>query len=90
LGIEPFFSHASNEMCNKHATTITKYFVIFGSFICFVIAFPLLKQTIGAKLLLDAIKVVPLIVIVTFLRNLYHLSVWYKLIDKTKIGVTYL
>ena len=41
LGIEPFFfSHASNENAPQTYATITKYFVIFGSFIClFVIVF---------------------------------------------------
>jgi O-antigen/teichoic acid export membrane protein len=41
LGIEPFFfSHASNENAQQTYATITKYFVIFGSFIClFVIVF---------------------------------------------------
>ena len=35
----------------------------------------------------DAIKVVPLIVFANFFLGIYtNLSVWYKLIDKTKIG----
>ena len=47
LGIEPFFfSHATNENAPQTYATITKYFVIFGSFISlFVIVFiDLLKQ----------------------------------------------
>ena len=91
LGIEPFFfSHASNENAQQTYATITKYFVVFGSFICFfVIAFidilkyPLVPQSIYW----DAIKVVPLIVLANFFLGIYtNLSVWYKLIDKTKIG----
>lgn len=91
LGIEPFFfSHASNENAPQTYATITKYFVVFGSFICFfVIAFiDLLKYPLVPKAIYwDAIKVVPLIVVANFFLGIYtNLSVWYKLIDKTKIG----
>ena len=91
LGIEPFFfSHASNENAQQTYATITKYFVIFGSFIClFVIAFiDLLKRPLVPNSdYWDAIKVVPLIVLANFFLGIYtNLSVWYKLIDKTKIG----
>ena len=91
LGIEPFFfSHATNENAPQTYATITKYFVIFGSFICFfVIAFiDLLKYPLVPKAIYwDAIKVVPLIVVANFFLGIYtNLSVWYKLIDKTKIG----
>ncbi len=91
LGIEPFFfSHASNENAPQTYATITKYFVIFGSFIClFVIAFiDLLKVPLVPKAVYwNAIKVVPLIVLANFFLGIYtNLSVWYKLIDKTKIG----
>lgn len=91
LGIEPFFfSHASNENAQQTYATITKYFVIFGSFIClFVIAFvDLLKQFLVPEASYwEAIKVVPLIVLANFFLGIYtNLSVWYKLIDKTKTG----
>jgi len=91
LGIEPFFfSHASNENAPQTYATITKYFVIFGSFIClFVIAFiDLLKIPLVPKATYwEAIKVVPLIVLANFFLGIYtNLSVWYKLIDKTRIG----
>jgi O-antigen/teichoic acid export membrane protein len=91
LGIEPFFfSHASNENAQQTYATITKYFVIFGSFIClFVIVFiDLIKQVlVPQEAYWEAIKVVPLIVIANFFLGIYtNLSVWYKLIDKTKIG----
>ena len=91
LGAEPFFfSHASNENAPQTYATITKYFVIFGSFIslCVIVFADLLKI-----LLLDnetywsAMKVVPLIVFANFFLGIYtNLSVWYKLINKTKIG----
>lgn len=91
LGIEPFFfSHASNENAQQTYATITKYFVIFGSFIClFVIVFvDLLKQVlVPNESYWEADKVVPLIVLANFFLGIYtNLSVWYKLIDKTKIG----
>ncbi len=91
LGIEPFFfSHASNENAPQTYATITKYFVIFGSFIClFVIVFiDLLKlPLVPRKEYWDAIKVVPLIVLANFFLGIYtNLSVWYKLIDKTRTG----
>ncbi|NNT71014.1 oligosaccharide flippase family protein [Flavobacterium sp. IMCC34852] len=91
LGIEPFFfSHAANDNAQQTYATITKYFVIFGSFISlFVIVFvDLLKFPIvpDAKYW-DAIKVVPLIVFANFFLGIYtNLSVWYKLTDKTKVG----
>ncbi|MEO8515179.1 MAG: polysaccharide biosynthesis C-terminal domain-containing protein [Flavobacterium sp.] len=91
LGIEPFFfSHAGNENAQQTYATVTKYFVIFGSFITlFVIEF-----ADFFKLFLvpnsdywDAMKVVPLIVLANFFLGIYtNLSVWYKLIDKTKVG----
>ncbi|MEO5775630.1 MAG: polysaccharide biosynthesis C-terminal domain-containing protein [Flavobacterium sp.] len=91
LGIEPFFfSHASNENAQQTYATITKYFVIFGSFIClFVIVFAdLLKRVLVPNAdYWDAMKVVPLIVLANFFLGIYtNLSVWYKLIDKTRIG----
>ncbi len=91
LGIEPFFfSHASNENAPQTYATITKYFVIFGSFISLsVIVFADLLKLIllDNKTYWDAMKVVPLIVFANFFLGIYtNLSVWYKLIDKTKIG----
>ena len=91
LGIEPFFfSHADKENASQTYATITKYFVISGSFILlFVIVFIDLL-----KLLLvpngnywDAMDVVPLIIVANFFLGIYtNLSVWYKLINKTHIG----
>lgn len=91
LGIEPFFfSHASNENASQTYATITKYFVIFGSFILLsVIVFAdLLKQImIPNSSYWEAMKVVPLIILANFFLGIYtNLSVWYKLIDKTYIG----
>ncbi len=91
LGIEPFFfSHAKNENAPQTYATITKYFVIFGSFISLgVIVFAdVLKLILVPKeTYWTAMNVVPLIVLANFFLGIYtNLSVWYKLIDKTKIG----
>lgn len=91
LGIEPFFfSHAKNENAPQTYATITKYFVIFGSFIMLnVIVFAdLFKELmIRDSSYWVAMKVVPLIILANFFLGIYtNLSVWYKLIDKTYIG----
>ncbi|MCL9804063.1 oligosaccharide flippase family protein [Flavobacterium amniphilum] len=91
LGIEPFFfSHADKENASQTYATITKYFVISGSFILlFVIVFiDLLKiLLVPNSNYWDAMNVVPLIIVANFFLGIYtNLSVWYKLIDKTHIG----
>jgi O-antigen/teichoic acid export membrane protein len=91
LGIEPFFfSHAKNENAPQTYAEITKYFVIFGSFMSLgIIVFAdILKLAIVPNpIYWDAMIIVPLIVIANFFLGIYtNLSVWYKLIDKTKIG----
>lgn len=91
LGIEPFFfSHADKENAANTYATITKYFVIFGSFIQLgVIVFAdVLKQImLRDQMYWEGMKVVPLIIFANFFLGIYtNLSVWYKLIDKTYIG----
>ncbi|TDE31557.1 polysaccharide biosynthesis protein [Flavobacterium ranwuense] len=91
LGIEPFFfSHADKEDAPQTYATITKYFVIFGSFILLsVIVFSdvLKRIMIRDESYWEAMKVVPLIILANFFLGIYtNLSVWYKLIDKTHIG----
>ncbi|WP_395076649.1 polysaccharide biosynthesis C-terminal domain-containing protein [Flavobacterium sp.] len=91
LGIEPFFFSQSNqENAPQTYATITKYFVIAGSFILlFVIVFiDILKVLLVPNpSYWNAMKVVPLIILANFFLGIYtNLSVWYKIIDKTKIG----
>ena len=91
LGIEPFFfSHADSKDAPQTYATITKYFVIFGSFILLsviVFADVLKKIMIQDESYWEAMKVVPLIILANFFLGIYtNLSVWYKLIDKTYIG----
>ena len=91
LGIEPFFfSHAKNENAPQTYAEITKYFVIFGSFMSLgviVFADVLKVVLVPREEYWIAMNIVPLIVIANFFLGIYtNLSVWYKLIDKTKIG----
>lgn len=91
LGIEPFFfSHSNNENAPQTYAEITKYFVIFGSFMSLgIIVFAdILKNVLVPNSdYWNAMDVVPIIVIANFFLGIYtNLSVWYKLIDKTKIG----
>lgn len=92
LGIEPFFfSHSSNENATKTYANITKYFVIFGSVILLVVvvfADVLKIVIIRDESFWEAMKVVPLIILANFFLGIYNnLSVWYKLTDKTKMGM---
>ena len=91
LGIEPFFfSHADKENASQTYATVTKYFVIFGSFILLsVIVFADILKVIMIRdeSYWEAMKVVPLIILANFFLGIYtNLSVWYKLVDKTHIG----
>jgi len=91
LGIEPFFfSHAGKENAKQTYATVTKYFVIFGSFIqlsVIVFADIFKELMIRDSSYWEAMKVVPLIILANFFLGIYtNLSVWYKLIDKTHIG----
>lgn len=92
LGIEPFFfSHSSNENAPKTYAEITKYFVIFGSIILLVVvvfADVLKIFIVRDSSFWEAMKVVPLIILANLFLGIYNnLSVWYKLTDKTKMGM---
>lgn len=91
LGIEPFFfSHAKEENAAQTYAEITKYFVIFGSLMALgVIVFADILKVIlvPREEYWNAMTIVPLIVVANFFLGIYtNLSVWYKLIDKTKVG----
>jgi O-antigen/teichoic acid export membrane protein len=92
LGIEPFFfNHAKEKNATQTFADITKYFVIIGSLmtLCIIVFIDVLKVIlIDNDEYWQAIKVVPLIVLANFFLGIYtNLSVWYKLTDKTKIGM---
>ncbi|WCM41356.1 oligosaccharide flippase family protein [Flavobacterium sp. CBA20B-1] len=91
LGIEPFFfSYAKNDDAPVKYATITKYFIIFGSFAMLVIVVfaDLIKLFyIPKKEYWFAMEIVPYIILANLLLGIYtNLSVWYKIQDKTKIG----
>jgi hypothetical protein len=70
LGIEPFFfSHANKENATQTYATVTKYFVIFGSFI--MLAVIVFADLFKMFMIRDAsywvaMKVVPLIILANF------------------------
>lgn len=91
LGIEPFFfNHADKKDAPQTYAVVTKYFVIFGSIILLgvVVFADVLKQIlVPNSSYWEAMKVVPLIILANFFLGIYtSLSVWYKLIDRTKVG----
>jgi len=91
LGIEPFFfNHADKKDASQTYAVVTKYFVIFGSMILLgvVVFADVLKQIlVPNSSYWEAMKVVPLIILANFFLGIYtSLSVWYKLIDRTKVG----
>jgi O-antigen/teichoic acid export membrane protein len=92
LGAEPFFF---NQYDNKDAkliyAEILKYFVIAGSLILlFLVVF---IDFFKALIVPDeeywiTIGIVPVILLANLFLGIYHnLSIWYKLTDKTKIGM---
>ncbi len=91
LGIEPFFfSQAQEKNAPETYANISKYFVILGSLIMFIV---ILMADIIKPIMIrnpsywEAMSIVPLIVMANFLLGIYtNLSVWYKVIDKTWIG----
>lgn len=91
LGIEPFFfSYAKNEDAPIKYATITKYFVLFGSFamLGIVVFADFIKSIyIPEQKYWFAMEIVPYIILANLMLGIYtNLSVWYKLQDKTKIG----
>jgi O-antigen/teichoic acid export membrane protein len=91
LGIEPFFfSHAENKNAPETYAVITKYFVVFGSFIlvAVIVFIDILKELlIQNSTYWEAMHIVPLILLANLFLGIYHnLSVWYKITDRTRFG----
>jgi len=91
LGIEPFFfNYAKNDDAQIKYATVTKYFVMFGSFamLAIIVFVDLLKPLLIPKAIYwSAMEIVPYIILANFMLGIYtNLSVWYKLQDKTYIG----
>lgn len=92
LGAEPFFFNQANaENAKNTYSLILTYFVIAGSFILlFLVAFiDLFKELIIRNSdYWVALSIVPIVLLANLFLGIYHnLSVWYKLTDKTRIGM---
>ena len=91
MGIEPFFfSHAAEKDARQTYAVVTKYFVIFGSFILVgvtVFADVLKMFLIPNESYWEAMVVVPIILLANLFLGIYHnLSVWYKVSDRTRFA----
>lgn len=92
LGIEPFFfNYSKNEDAHIKYAFVTKYFVLFGSFmmLCIVIGSDILKILMIPKASYwSAMEIVPYVILANLFLGIYtNLSVWYKIQDKTKVGM---
>lgn len=92
LGAEPFFfNQAKAENARQTYSLILTYFVIAGSFILlFLVVFlDFFKELIIRNSdYWVALSIVPVVLLANLFLGIYHnLSVWYKLTDKTRIGM---
>lgn len=92
MGAEPFFfNHAAQENARQTYATILDYFVIAGSFILIVLVvfIDFFKELlIRDESFWVTISIVPIVLLANLFLGIYHnLSVWYKLTDKTKMGM---
>ena len=92
MGAEPFFfSHAKQENARQTYATILDYFVIAGSFILVVLVVFLdffKELLIRDESFWITISIVPIVLLANLFLGIYHnLSVWYKLTDKTRMGM---
>ncbi|MCM4159179.1 polysaccharide biosynthesis protein [Antarcticibacterium flavum] len=92
MGAEPFFfNHAKKENARETYALILQYFVIAGSLILVVLV---VYIDLFKKLIIRdedywiTISIVPVVLLANLFLGIYHnLSVWYKLTDKTRIGM---
>ncbi|MDT0675336.1 lipopolysaccharide biosynthesis protein [Autumnicola musiva] len=92
MGAEPFFfNHSKNENARETYATILNYFVIAGSliFVVLVVYIDFFKRlVIRDEEYWFTIAIVPVILLANLFMGIYHnLSVWYKLTDKTRMGM---
>jgi len=92
LGAEPFFfNQANKENAKQTYANILNYFVILGSliFIVMVVYLDFFKILIVPNPdYWVTISIVPVILLANLFLGIYHnLSVWYKLTDRTKLGM---
>ncbi|MGM1054659.1 MAG: polysaccharide biosynthesis C-terminal domain-containing protein [Bacteroidota bacterium] len=92
LGAEPFFfNQAKQENAKQTYANILNYFVILGSliFIVMVVFLDFFKMLIVPNPeYWVTISIVPVVLLANLFLGIYHnLSVWYKLTDRTKLGM---
>lgn len=92
LGIEPFFfNYSKNADAHIKYAIVTKYFVLFGSLmmLCIVVCADILKILMVPKeSYWSAMEIVPYVILANLMLGIYtNLSVWYKIQDKTKVGM---
>ncbi len=92
MGAEPFFfSHSRAENARQTYATILEYFVIAGSLILIVLVVYIdffKRLIIRDEDFWFTISIVPIILLANLFLGIYHnLSVWYKLTDKTSMGM---
>ncbi|SHI66015.1 Membrane protein involved in the export of O-antigen and teichoic acid [Mesonia phycicola] len=92
LGAEPFFfSHAKEKNAKTTYAFVMKYFVILGSLMLLFVTVYLdwFKQMLVANSSYwVAISIVPVVLLANLFLGIYfNLSIWYKLIDKTRFGM---
>ncbi|MBC7885524.1 MAG: oligosaccharide flippase family protein [Saprospiraceae bacterium] len=92
MGAEPFFfNHADTADATKKYSTIMTWFVIFGCiFMVFVVSFIdiLAGILIRKTTYLPGLIIVPVILLANLFSGIYNnLAIWYKLTDRTRIGM---
>ncbi|MDT0649274.1 oligosaccharide flippase family protein [Autumnicola edwardsiae] len=92
MGAEPFFfNHSKQDNAKETYATILEYFVIAGSLILVVLVvyIDFFKQlVIRDEEYWFTIAIVPVILLANLFMGIYHnLAVWYKLTDKTRMGM---
>ncbi|PID67813.1 MAG: polysaccharide biosynthesis protein [Flavobacteriia bacterium] len=90
LGAEPLFFNISNDKnAPKNYARIMTYFVMVGSLALVGIALfmDIFKHFVNPTYW-EALAIVPVVLLANLFLGMYHnLSIWYKLIDKTKFGM---
>lgn len=92
MGAEPFFfSHSRAENARQTYATILEYFVVAGSLILIVLVVYIdffKRLIIRDEDFWFTISIVPIILLANLFLGIYHnLSVWYKVTDKTSMGM---
>ncbi|MBK9733904.1 MAG: polysaccharide biosynthesis protein [Saprospiraceae bacterium] len=92
MGAEPFFfNHAASPNAKEKYSKIMTWFVIFGClFLVFVVGFidVLAGLFIKNEAYLPGLMIVPIILVANLFSGIYNnLAIWYKLTDRTYIGM---